>query len=272
MKTEGQYSLIGNASKHVSGFYAEQIDEALPLPVTYKARTSKSLSWLEKQQDRLSFLDLDSFSISGLSNQLMTDYADEEAVVSRTENMEKVTAAIAQLSEEASLSLDQPNAYLWAYTDRYLQAEVYSSQHLLQTDNVPFLQLVLNGQMEVYGPYSNFSFYTETDRLRMIDYNVYPSFVLTKESAHLLADTNLVSYYSTEFSFYQSLIEEVYNTVNEALSEVQGAKWMNREVLLPGLIRNTYDNGVSILINYSEDAEEADGVTVDGLGFAIVKK
>lgn len=269
--TDGQYALTGNAAKHVSGFYAEQIDFGLPIPSSYKARTSKSLSWLEKQQDRLSFLDLESFTIAGLSNQLIADYANSDAIISRTDSMEAIVAAIADLSEESTLALDQPNAYLWAYTDRFLQAEVYSSQHLLQTDNVPFLQLVLNGHMEVYAPYANFSFYTESDILRMIDYNVFPSFVLTKESAHLLADTNLVSYYSTEFAFYKDLIENVYGTVNDALSKVHNAEWINREVVRPGLIRNTYDNGMSVWINYAEEEQSAGDVTVDGMSFAIVK-
>ena len=41
--------------------------------------------------------------------------------------------------------------------------------------------MVLRGTMEVYGPYSNFSFYTQEDILRMIDYNVSPAFILSKQ-------------------------------------------------------------------------------------------
>ena len=66
-------------------------------------------------------------------------------------------------------NLVNPNKYLWKYTDRYLQSPVGTSQYVYETDTVPFLQMVLNGTMEVYAPYANFSFYAQTDMLRMID-------------------------------------------------------------------------------------------------------
>ena len=49
--------------------------------------------------------------------------------------------------------------------------------------------MVLNGTMEVYAPYANFSFYAQTDMLRMIDYNISPSFVLTQKPSYLLGST-----------------------------------------------------------------------------------
>lgn len=269
--TGGQMGLYNNAVKHVNGQYVEETDYGLHIPDMYFARPTRSLEWLDRQLGRLSFLDLDSHSIAGISDTLMADYRDSSSIVTRAESKESIVQAIGELSEDYNLSLNTPNDYLWRYTDRFLQAPVYSSQHLIQTDNVPFLQLVLNNHMEVYGPYSNFSFYTQSDILRMIDYNVYPSFVLTKESAHLLAETNLVSYYSTEFSFYQELILDVYETVNRALSRVQGAEWINREVLEPGLIRNHYSNGVTILINFTDSTVSVDGQTVEALSFLVLE-
>ena len=74
---------------------------------------------------------------------------------------------------------------------------MFTSQYLIQTDTVPFLQIVLSGSMEVYATYANFSFYTETDILRMIDYNVYPSFILTHDPSYELISTNSSNFYST---------------------------------------------------------------------------
>ena len=56
-----------------------------------------------------------------------------------------------------TLNLVAPNKYLWKYTDRYLQSPVGTSQYVYETDTVPFLQMVLNGTMEVYAPYANLS-------------------------------------------------------------------------------------------------------------------
>ena len=124
--------------------------------------------------------------------------------------------------------------------------------------------------MELYAIYSNFSFYTRADMLRLIDYNLYPSFVLTHEPSYLLTHTNSSDYYTTEYLLYKDLIKETYETVNTALGSVIGANWINREVLAPGLIRNTYDNGVAIIINYSEADQTVNELLVAGLDFLVV--
>ena len=114
----------------------------------------------------------------------------------------------------------------------------------------PTLSIVLQGTMEVYAPYSNFSFYTDSDILRMIDYNVYPSFLLTKEPSHVLADSNSKNYYSTEYNLYLDLIDSIYNEVNVALSPTLNETWIDREVVENGVIVNTYTGGIKIVINY----------------------
>jgi len=147
---------------------------------------------------------------------------------------------------------------------------VYSTQYLIETDTIPFIQLLLQNTMELYAIYSNFSFYTDSDVLRMIDYNVYPSFVLTNQPSFVLTDTNSSEYYSTEYSLYESMIQSIYSRVNGALSPVINANWTNREVIQAGLIRNTYDNGVSIIINYTDTAKVVDSVNIPATSYIVV--
>ena len=166
------------------------------------------------------------------------------------------------MSKKTKLNMVNPNQYCWKYTDRFLQSSVGTSQYVYETDTVPFLQMVLNGTMEVYAPYSNFSFYSKGDMLKMIDYNISPSFVLTKKPSYLLAATTSADYYSTEYSQYEKIINDIYNTVNDSLKTVQGYEWANREVLDDGVIANTYKKDgetKTVVINYTDDE-----VTVKG--------
>jgi hypothetical protein len=144
---------------------------------------------------------------------------------------------------------------------------------VFETDAVPFLQMVLNGTMEVYAPYSNFSFYTQTDILRMIDYNLSPSFILSKEPSHLLAATPSADLYSTEFEQYEDLISQVYSQVNGVLSKVQGFTWAGRRVPQNGVIINTYSKGEEhreIIINYTQDDFSYGTTTVAPLSAALI--
>ncbi len=259
----------GNAAKHTTGWYATKFIWDYNLEQIYYASPKKSIEWMLDQTDEIDDLGVDSYTVDGITNNLISDFNID---MWRNDAKEYIVNGFSKLDSDVLLNAYQPNAYLLEYVDRYLQAPVYGTQYLIETDTVPFLQLVLQGQMEVYGPYANFSFYTEADMLRMIDYNVYPSFVLTEQPAYLLTDTLSRNFYSTEYTLYEELIQELYTEVNDALRYTINYSWVNREVIIPGVIVNTYENGtntVQIIINYTEDPFEYNGETVEPVSYMV---
>ena len=263
------------AIKHVNSWYAF-VDKTVLLPETAPvsqfgfARPEKSAEWLTKQYGNTKE-QTGSMTITGIGSVLTGDYSDSEHTT--------VTDAIAlyqdtlSAMEETKINMESPGMYLWQYTDRYLQAPVGHSQYIFETDAVPFLQLVLNGTMEVYAPYANFSFYTQTDILKMIDYNLSPSFILTKEPSYKLADTVSADLYSTEYSLYEDLIQDIYAQVNQVLKQVAGYRWVNRIVAENGVIVNVYEKDgqtKEIVINYTDGTITAEGVEVAPLDAVVV--
>lgn len=258
-------SYFDNAVKHINSWYS-YVDKSNLLPPTAPvtqfgyARPERSVKWLEEQYEHAKGI-ADSMTIGGIGSILTGDYADSgHTTVSGTMALyqERLGAM-----KEVKKNIKNPGMYLWQYTDRYLQAPVGHSQYIFETDAVPFLQLVLNGTMEVYAPYANFSFYTQTDILKMIDYNLSPSFILTREPSWKLADTVSADLYSTEYSLYKSLIQEVYSQVNAALGQVKGFRWVDRLVAADGVIVNVYEKDGQvkrIIINYTDDPVTMEGV------------
>jgi hypothetical protein len=150
---------------------------------------------------------------------------------------------------------------------------VGTSQFIFETDSVPFLQMVLNQTMEVYAPYSNFSFYTQPDILKMIDYNLSPSFILSKQPSHYLSSTPSAELYSTEFAQYEDLIKNVYGQVNGILCQVIGYDWTGRKVLESGVVLNTYDNGSDkkeIVINYTDEEKLYNNISIAPLSASVI--
>lgn len=87
----------------------------------------------------------------------------------------------------------------------------------MYTKQIQFiLQMVLNGTMEVYAPYANFSFYSTTDQLAMISQHM-PSFVLTKQPSYLLASTTFWLLFNRVWTV-EKLVTEIYKKVNDPLS------------------------------------------------------
>lgn len=270
-------SFNGNATKHLNSWYVE-VDKEVILPynaietVFGYATPKNSTKWMLKQFEYMKDHS-ESMTITGISNVLTSSYTRNGVETTAAEAIDLYREAMEKIKGSLKVNLEAPNQYLWKYTDRYLQSPVGSSQYLFETDTVPFLQLVLNGTMEMYAPYSNFSFYTQSDILRIIDYNLSPSFILSKEPSYLLADTISAHLYSTEYDQYEELICDIYGTVNEILSQVSGFEWLDRIVLMNGVILNSYQKDgqeKQVLINYTDAAYTYDSYTIAPLSAVVM--
>lgn len=270
-------SYHNNAARHVNSWYLE-LSKMYVLPANTPvylfgyATPKKSSQWFNTQLKRFSSYS-ESLTVGGMSNVLLSNYNTNGVETTVTEAIELYQKAFEEAKQKVKLNFETPNMYLWKYTDRFLQTPVGTSQYVYETDAVPFLQMVLNGTMEVYAPYSNFSFYTQSDILRMIDYNLSPSFILSEEPSHLLASTPSADLYTTEYNQYESLIQNVYSQVNAALSQVIGYNWTGRTVLESGVIINTYQKGSEqkeIIINYTDASVTYNQTTVAPLSASVI--
>jgi hypothetical protein len=221
------------------------------------ARPQKSAEWMVSQAKAMRKAGASSIGIDGVSSRLTGHHGSDPMTAAQAAALLRDTAADLDMTVNAYT----PNMYLWDVTDRFINAPLLPTQYIIQTDTVPFLQMVLHGTMEVYGPYANFSFYTQNDVLRMIDYNVYPAFVLTRQPAYLLADTNSSGFYSTSYDLYRDIIIDMAAQMSAVYGAVAGRNWIGREVLQNGVVLNTYSGGLSVLINYTEQAVDFGGRT-----------
>ncbi|MCI9566012.1 MAG: hypothetical protein HFG30_08450 [Eubacterium sp.] len=276
---EDMISYYNNAAKHLNTKYLE-VDQSTVLPKNVPvaefgyALPKKTASWITDLYEDLGDYSK-SFTIDGASDVLVSSYDSDGVENTVTDAITYYQDAIEKIKKNGTkANLVSPNKYLWKYTDRYLQSTVGTSQYVYETDTVPFLQMVLHGTMEVYAPYANFSFYSTTDQLRMIDYNINPSFVLTKKPSYLLSATKSSDYYSTEFEQYEELVKNIYATVNKPLSQVIGYSWTGRNVVEDGVIANTYEKDgdiKTVIINYTEDEVTVNGNKVAKLSAAVVE-
>lgn len=268
----------GNAVQHLNTWfvntdYSWRYPKA-PVTQYSLARPDVAAKWLQNVAKRAGQNGL-GLMVTGLPGLLVSTHRYEGPEVTRLQAKDLLRDAFQTAGQDASLSLDQPNLYLWNSTRRYLQAPVTGSQHVFESDNVPFLQMVLQGSMDVHGPYSNFSFYAREDILRMIDYHTYPSFILSRQPAHLLVSTMSADLYSTEFSQYEQLVKDTYDQVNAALGQLVGWQWQDRTMLQQGVAQNTYARDGQIkhlIINYTHNAVDINGTSVPAQNWTLEER
>jgi hypothetical protein len=124
----------------------------------------------------------------------------------------------------------------------------------------------------MYGEYVNFEANETEYFLKLVETGIYPSFYLTYENPSDLIYTNSSDIYTSQYSVYREQILKYYDELKNLNSLTAGSLIVSHEVTDTGITVVTYDNGVKIYVNYSENAATVDGVTVDGLSYAIGKE
>ncbi|TDL33119.1 hypothetical protein E2R51_10745 [Jeotgalibacillus sp. S-D1] len=162
-----------------------------------------------------------------------------------------------------------PNPYAWSGTYHYLNIPMYSSNYMMTTDTVPFLQIVLKGFIPYYSGYINFQSNQQQDLLRLAEYGVYPSYYVTGESPEVLADTASYDLFTTQFSVWKEDILSKNNRLSEVLKQVENETIEQHEVVSPGVAAVTYSNGKTIIVNYTMEKYEDENAQVEPMEFEI---
>ncbi len=237
-------------------------------PITYWYYTNPDVAgeWLNKQAKTLAKLgDNVGIATGGISTMLVPDYNKKLSYAMAANSIYQSTK---EAASKLSLSGDTPNAYLWKNYNSFTNISVYNSQLQCETDSVPFMEIVFGGLINLYADYSNFSFYDKISQLKMIDYNLNPSFIVSASENSNIMYTNARDWFSTNYSNYHEIINEICSTTMPFLNKIQGKTMIKREVVefedsSLGLYINTYatfdKDGVGsdktvLAINYFEHA------------------
>ena len=189
-----------------------------------------------------------------------------------TRNNELTRTQVMEMYDALNVSaFKTPNAYLWDTTEVFLDVPMVNSQYLFESDTVPFLQIVLRGSIEYYNPYINIGAFSQNSLLKMLEYGTYPSFVLTGVQSNELKDTPQEDMFSTYYVDWMPTIVGMYNDINFALSQVEGAEIVDHVVPAYGVAVTTYSNGVRIFVNYgTNDYVFPDGgITVPAQSYTV---
>lgn len=163
----------------------------------------------------------------------------------------------------------QPNHYAFLGLESYYDVPLYNNQYNFFDDLVPVLQIVLSGYVEMFSQHMNFNSLGDAQLLRLIDYNVYPSYLLTEARPSQLSGTDVEHFYSSEFDAWKETIVKDYQWINQALSYVQGERIISRIVPDEGIVVIEYSNGVEIIINYTQNTYTHNGHIIQPMNYIV---
>ena len=138
---------------------------------------------------------------------------------------------------------------------------------------MPFYQIVMHGLRDYTAVPGNLSSDLDREKLRWVEMGYMPYFELTWGSTEELMYTDYQSLFTAQYTAWIDEVAEIARAFSEGdLKAVRTALIIKHECLAADLYKVTYDNGCVVYVNYSNEAMEADGLTIPAKDYLVVKE
>ncbi|MDE7223657.1 MAG: hypothetical protein K2O34_07765 [Acetatifactor sp.] len=166
------------------------------------------------------------------------------------------------------------NDYSFAYTDTIINAPISGNSLPIIDADIPLYEMITHGYITSASGHLNFMNRDDmgSTTLNLVEFGVAPHYVFTWERSSEMKNTALNRFYTTTFSNWKDTAVETYVQVNEALKHVSNAAMVGHDILDNNVRKVTYDNGVVIYINYSQQEQQADGLTIPAMSYRLEGK
>ena len=199
--------------------------------------------------------DLSGYGIQGLSvgklgQRLTSDY-NTNKTIDRQQSLTIVREQLNKLAAGHSLLVQAANEYSLASASIITDVPLTSENHYMCDRAIPFYQMVVHGLVPVSGTPMNYTGDFQSDRLALIETGSFPSFEFIYRDNYELKDTEY-NIYGVNYKLWLSQAAELYKEMNGLLKDCQTAKIVSHRQVQNNVNCTTYDNGVSIIVNYND--------------------
>ncbi len=172
-------------------------------------------------------------SVGSLGTDLNSDF-DEDEPYNREDTREFTERILEKMANDyGSVMVDGGNAYTLPYVDHVLNMSLTGSNYLKTSEYVPFVSMVLHGNLNYAGTATNMSSDLKIEILRLIENGASPYFIIaTQNTRYLKENSEYSKYYSLDYSTWKEDIIDTYRTLNELLKDVQSATFEKHEYIV----------------------------------------
>lgn len=218
---------------------------------------------------------LDELGLTGvdpmaLVQELYSDF-DRNAPIDRQDAVDLVKEALTILEAGEKQYLARfPNVYGLLGADEVTQLPAVSNEYYLCDASVPFYQIVLHGLIPYSGEAVNHSGDVQESLLQAAETGSSLMFSLMYEPNNVLYETDLqinASYYAV----WLETAAEGWSQLSGLLEQVSDSRICDHQILSDALRKTTYENGVSVYVNYGYEDARIEGVAVPARSFTVTE-
>lgn len=215
---------------------------------------------------------LEGISLNDLGAELVSDF-DPGRMIDRGEALDIVKEQLERVRSEYGLDimLSYPNIYALPYGKYAVYVPLEATQYTSVTDSVPFMQMVLRGYSVYAGGAFNRSDNMRKEILKSIEVGAYPHYQLFYREPSIIKGTDYKSLYSCYFQDWFEDAVSVYKELEAVLGRVVDQRIVDHKRLAEGVYQTTFENGISVIVNYGSDQVEFNGIQVDGFSYRVIE-
>lgn len=219
--------------------------------------------------EKYNSFNLGGISLSSIGLYLSSDQ-NEDAPLNREDSKDLTVEFLKNVSESGNkIVVSGGNAYTLEYADVILDLPLESSNRNYESEQVPFIGIVLHGYKEYAGTAINLAGDYKTNLLRILESGALPYFVIAYDNTPELKDSKFSYYYSIRYEIWKEDIIATYNELNSVLSKVKNATIENHEFIDYRIVETTYSNGVKFVLNFNNYEVKVGGKTIPALGYIV---
>ncbi len=204
----------------------------------------------------------------GLSDAVQLLYEDFGKSNMKRYNMQEIiTDKLNVLAKEKKLLLDNPNFYGYKYADKIINLPTGTSGHLLIDKEIPFVQLVISGCIGYACEPLN---YEDSDiaLLKTLETGSMPHYYMYYEEESSVKNTEYSDLGSGDYEKNLEKFQSLYSELSKVYKKIGNAELIAHSCISDNVYKVTYNNGVKLYINYSDEKIVLDnGKVISAMGY-----
>ncbi len=222
----------------------------------------------EMANEDYSKLNVGAISVGSLGKYLSSDFNTDNPLT-REDSKELVVQLLDKIADNnKKVLVTAGNEYTLRYATDIIELPLDDSRLQYSYATVPFMSMVLHGYKEYSGTALNLAGDYNYHLLKTIESGASPYFIIAANNTSELkkhTDFAVSKYYSVRYNIWVDDIVSAYNSINNALKDVQNSAIRKHEILSEdgNVAKVVYENNITFYVNYGEKAYNIDELDVD---------
>lgn len=137
---------------------------------------------------------------------------------------------------------------------------------------IPFYQMVVSGYLTYAGEPLNLVSDARSYTLMSLEAGALPYFSVAAAESEVVKGTRYDKFHSFNYGQWREAIIDCYLEYYPVYERINGRRFVQHQLLQDGVTKSTFENGVSIVVNYNDYAVEHKGRTIGAKGYCLLEE